>query len=1039
MDLLNITPADIREALRRLRKRNRVGVPLLDSHLVGLQLREMGYPDTIQHRWWALGAAVDRVILDQINVLLDTEHAVSPEALRRSGADERCRLLLALVRRDHRRDLAMWSALYCQFILPAPAAADLPDLAGVHRRTWQRWLSDGYDALLQYLQALEDQVGIPAPPHPGPSSDPVGAQPAELPVMREWLIGRSAEIAAVAQLLAQDDVWLVTLTGPGGVGKTQLALAAAEASRTVFGGKVTLITLSHLREPCSVLASIAQQIGAEAPDPDTLMANLMATLSGQRQLLVIDGFDHVLAAGPEIALLASRCPSLMVLITSREVLHVYGERVMTVAPLAVPPPLDLHPSAPVPDGAEWCRRFPAVELFAERARAMSPGLTLTGDTLRAAGEICARLDGIPLAIELAARQLDVYSPHALAKQLTRPLDLLVDGPHDRPADQQSLLRSIASCYDRLNAVERTVFQRLAVFPGGFTHDTATIVCQAAGGLVAADFVAVLRSLIHKSLVHSVAGADKHMMRFGMLGTLRDFGLDQLARAGDDRTTRQAHASAFCFLVERAGGSRFYDADEAAWLARVDLEYRNIQGALQWGLGGGAPDLGLRLAASLGDYWYLRGNAVEANEWLRRALDARGLAPADPRLHLRVLSAAGRFLSMSGQHAEARRIQEECILAAQAVGDTRLVAVAHGNLGVSAMQTGEYRAAEDHLTQALAGFEAVGDASAATRSLLNLAITAAYAEDLPTSQAWASRALAAYEAAGDSIGVGRVLDVLAWNAAAVGERQSAVDLYHQALSIGRENGVLPNLIPPLIGLGIIACAQGDLAAAAIYLREGMSVCQATGQEAVVAEPLSVIGAASAAPLTRVSDTATDPAVDDSAERDPAASDGFQDQPPTAQMQAATRLLAAAQAVLDRTKHVLHPGDQRRLDRNIGILRDSLAAPMFAVAWAQGYRLSTDEAVIAGVAAIEQLAADSKDASRDLVTDSGQARRRWEPSRAPRSGRAGTPPLANPLAATPLHPAPSSIGAATVSHAFAARSDRATARDRATLPDHPAAPS
>jgi predicted ATPase len=962
MDLLDLAPADIREALRRLRKRNRVGVPLLDSHLVGLQLREMGYPDTVQHRWWALGAALDRVILDQIKELLGTENTFSPEALRRSVADDRRRLLLEQVRRDPRRDLAMWSALYCQFILPAPAAADLPDLAGVHRRTWQRWLSEGYEALLQNIQALERQVDIPAPPPLEPSPDPVDARPAELPVMRNSLIGRSAEIAAVTQLLTHDDVGLVTLTGPGGVGKTQLALAAAEASRTIFGGKVTLITLSHLSEPCSVLGSIAQQIGAEAPDPDTLMANLVATLSGQRQLLVLDGFEHVLAAGPELALLASRCPSLMVLITSREVLHVYGEHVMAVAPLAVPAPLDLHPSAPVPDGAEWCRRFPAIELFAERAREMSPDLSLTGDTLKAIGEICARLDGIPLAIELAARQLDVYSPHALAKQMARPLDLLVEGPRNRPADQQSLLLSIASCYDRLNAVERTVFQRLAVFPGGFTHDTATNVCQAAGGVVAADYVAVLRSLINKSLVHIVAGVDKHMLRFGMLGTLREFGLDQLARAGDDRITRQAHASAFCFLVERAGGSRFYDADEAAWLARVDVEYHNVQGALQWCLGGGAPDLGLRLAASLGDYWYLRGNAVEANEWLRRALEAQGPVPADPRLHLRVLSAAGRFLAMSGQHAEARRIQEDCILAAQAVGDTRQVAVAHGNLGVSAMQTGEYRAAEDHLTQALAGFEAVGDASAAARSLLNLAITAAYAEDLPTSQAWASRALAAYEAAGDSVGVGRVLDVLAWNAAAVGERQSAVDLYHQALAIGRESGVLPNLIPPLIGLGIIACIQGDLAAAAIYLREGINVCQATGQEAVIAEPLSVIGAASAAPLTRFSDAVTDPAVDASAERDPAASDGFQAQPPTDQMQAATRLLAAAQAILDRTNHVQHPRDRRRLDRNLAALRVTLPPPLFAAAWVQGRNLSTDAAVADAVAAIENLAASSNEGGR-----------------------------------------------------------------------------
>jgi predicted ATPase len=351
-------------------------------------------------------------------------------------------------------------------------------------------------------------------------------------------IGRESEVAAVAALLHRDEVRLVTLTGPDGVGKTRLALRAAAAMATDFANRVWFVGLAPIADPALVVPAIAQVLGVREAGDEPLAARLEAFLTERRLLLVLDNFEQVAAAAPLVAELLGACPGIKVMATSRGRLRLSGEREYPVPPLSLPV-LEAAASAKEKATSE------AVRLFVDRAQAVRPDLALTAETAPAVAEICRRLDGLPLAIELAAARVKVLSPSALQARLERRLPLLTGGGQDLPARQQTMRAAIGWSHDLLPRDEQALFRRLAVFVGGFTLEAAEAVVGADGG----DIFEGIASLAAKSLLRQTE-QDAAEPRYGMLETVREFGLEQLSVSGEEAATRHSHAAWYTVLAEQ---------------------------------------------------------------------------------------------------------------------------------------------------------------------------------------------------------------------------------------------------------------------------------------------------------------------------------------------------------------------------------------------------------------------------------------------------------------------------------------------------------
>lgn len=419
-----------------------------------------------------------------------------------------------------------------------------------------------------------------------------GASPT--PQVLTTFVGRALEVERVRSLLAEG-VRLLTLTGPGGVGKTRLALEVGRRAASAFSGGVGFVPLGHHRDPDVVprLTARALGLGPEAP----LRAE---TLAGDRRLLVYDNFEHVTAAAPFVVRLLESTPSLHVLATSREPLHVSGERELLVQPL---------PSSE------------ALTLFVERARAIRHDFALTCENEPVVAEICDRLEGLPLAIELAAARVRILSPQAILARLERPLELLTDGARDLPERQQTLRGTIAWSYSLLSPYERRLFARLAGFAGCSRLESAEQVCALGNGDAHGRVLDALASLVERNLLRRVHYANGEV-RMAMLDTVREFALERLAASGEEREIRDAHAAIYVELVETAA-LRYGTPDEERWLELVETDLKNIRAAFLWSLDSGDTRTALRLAQALGPFWRARGLAAEGARWLAAARAAAG--------------------------------------------------------------------------------------------------------------------------------------------------------------------------------------------------------------------------------------------------------------------------------------------------------------------------------------------------------------------------------------------------------------------------------
>ncbi|HEV2459149.1 MAG TPA: helix-turn-helix domain-containing protein [Ktedonobacterales bacterium] len=628
-----------------------------------------------------------------------------------------------------------------------------------------------------------------------------------LPIQPTALLGREQEVAAACALLHRDDVRLVTLTGPGGIGKTCLAVEVAAELLDDFPDGVWFVSLSGLTDPALVVPTVAQTLGLREQGSQPFAEILRQHLRHRRLLLVLDNFEQVAAAAPEVAALLAAAPRLSVLVTSRVTLHLRGERDYPLAPLPLPDPDHLPPP-------ERLAQYAAVALFVERAQAARPDFQLTGANAPAIAEICARLDGLPLALELAATRVKLLPPDALLGRLSSRLQVLTDGPRDLEERQRTLRATLAWSVDLLTPQERILFRRLAVFVGGCTLEAAETVCAAPAGAepLTVGLLDGLGALVDQSLVqqHEEGGQP----RVGMLHVVREFALEQLDQSGDAVAIQHAHAAYYTALGEEAEPHLWGAGQQLEWMRRLEGEHDNLRAALGWLRGHGEVPSAVRLAVAIGRFWFFRGHYEEGARWLESLLASPGATdPAiDPTLHGRALFRAGILVWMRGDAPRLGQLAEEALARARAAGDVEGSALAWQLYAFATALEGQLDQAAEYANHAVAAARQAGVRRTLALELYSLGHVLLMQGELERAQAAAAEGLGLGRAQGDEVGAVLCLEVLSAVACrqgdAAGGRRHAVE----ALALSQEVEFFSGLAVSLLLLAGVAALGGRVACA-----------------------------------------------------------------------------------------------------------------------------------------------------------------------------------------------------------------------------------
>lgn len=737
--------------------------------------------------------------------------------------------------------------------------------------------------------------------------------PNNLPTQSTRLIGRAREVEDVWDLLAQPDVRILTLTGPGGVGKTRLGLQVAASLLSngsqdavqQFGDGVYFVPLAAVSDPDLVIATIAHTLELRGATQEQLLERLKGYLQDKEMLLLLDNFEQVVSAAPLLSNVLADCPGVKVMITSRELLHLYGEHDYPVPPLSLPDPDKLP-------GIDVLAEYEAVGLFLRCAQAVSPGFQLTERNALVVAEICNRLDGLPLAIELAAARIMVLAPEELAARLDSRLKLLRGGARNLPARQQTLQATIDWSYNLLDGGESALFRRLGAFVGGCTLAAIEDVCvSTAQGELEVDALDGVASLVGKSLLQRQEGGMEEAgeTRFVMLETIREYARGKLEEAGEREPTRDQHLDYFIRFAETAEQETL-GPEQVAWMRRLDAELNNVRAALEWSLSRkDRAEKGLRLAGAMRRYWQSRAYLSEGEQWCTQLLSKTD--PAQPSIERAlVLRTLANMIFERGDFAEARPLIQKSLEMSVQLGDDEGAGFSLRNLGSIALWHGEYDASQALVEESLAICRRNGDRRNTGTTLSLLGTILMLKGEYQAAEQALGEALDIDRAGGNAIGVASALAEQGTVALHLGDAQRAKALIEEGLALAREVGVDWIIVKCLARLGMIALHLQEPQRAEELCLEGVARFKVSGNRRW--SQWYMVGLAEIARLRGL-------------------------------VERAARLIGVSEGVISAANAHYEPAMRAEADRIRAGIRALLDGDSFSKLWAKGQKMTLEEAV------------------------------------------------------------------------------------------------